>query len=214
MQTEIFNVVDDRLPPKLYSDRPYGSKCGARLLAPIRAGLFACAWRFHTARIEIVEAGWPETPWQWVRFGGNFINLSTVVGLAVAKIGRAKIKRGPRGLFLGEHYRLKFPIAGAFTIGDVITTTSTWDQMLRSYPFLIKHEEVHTWQYFYCLGLPYYVPYVICMGWSVLRTGDRAARNFFERQAGLAIGGYQDYPVRPIGDGIRAVVGKLTLTRS
>jgi hypothetical protein len=79
---------------------------------------------------------------------------------------------------------------------------------------LIKHEEVHTWQYFYCLGLPYYIPYVIFMSWSVLRTGDRAARNFFERQAGLAIGGYRDYPVRPIGEGIRAVVGKLRLTRS
>jgi hypothetical protein len=165
-------------------------------------------------RIETVKPGWPETGWQWVRFGGNFINLSTLVGLAVAKIGRAEITRGPRGLFLGEHYRLKFPIAGAFTIGNVITTTNTWDQMMRRYPFLIKHEEVHSWQYFYCLGLPYYIPYVICMGWSVLRTGDRAAQNFFERQAGLTIGGYQDYPVRPIGEGVRAVLGKLKLTRS
>jgi hypothetical protein len=164
--------------------------------------------------MEPVKPGWPETGWQWVRFGGNVINLSTLVGLAVAKIGRAKIKRGPRGLFLGEHYRLKFPVAGAFTIGNVITTTSTWDQMLRRYPFLIKHEEIHSWQYFYCLGLPYYIPYVIFMGWSVLRTGDRAARNLFERQAGLAIGGYQDYPVRPIGDGIRAVLGQLKITRS
>jgi hypothetical protein len=166
------------------------------------------------ARIESVKSGWPETGWQWVRFGGNFVNLSTPVGLVVAKIGRAKIKRGPRGLFFGEHYRLNFPIAGAFTIGNVITTTTTWDQMLRRYPFLIKHEEAHTWQYFYCLGLPYYIPYVICMGWSVLRTGDRAARNFFERQAGLATGGYRDYPVRPLGEGIRAVLGKLKLTRS
>ena len=164
--------------------------------------------------MESVRPGWPETGGQWVRFGGNLINLSTIAGLAVAKIGGAKIKRGPRGLFLGEHYRLKFPIAGAFTIGNVITTTSTWDEILRKYPFLIKHEEVHTWQYFYCLGLPYYIPYVIFMGWSVLRTGDRAARNFFERQAGLAIGGYRDYPVRPMGEGIQAVLGKLRLTRS
>jgi hypothetical protein len=187
---------------------------GHRDLSVARRICSACGAHVHTARIGIVEAVWPETPWQWIRFGGNLINLSTVVGLAVAKIGGAEIKRGPRGLFLGEHYRLKFPIAGAFTIGDVITTTSTWDQMLRSYPFLIKHEEAHTWQYFYCLGLPYYIPYVICMGWSVLRTGDRAARNFFERQAGLAIGGYKDYPVRPISEGIRAVLGKVKLTQS
>jgi hypothetical protein len=161
-----------------------------------------------------VNPGWPTTGWQWVRFVGNFINLSTIVGLAVAKIGRATIKRGPRGLFLGEHYQLKFPVAGAFTIGNVITTSVTWDSMLRSNPFLIKHEEGHTWQYLYCLGLPYYVLYVIFMGWSMLRTGDRAARNFFERQAGLAMGGYIDYPVRPVGEGVRAVLGKLKLTRS
>ena len=149
-----------------------------------------------------------------MRFVGNFINLSTPVGLAVARIGRATIRRGPRGLFLGEGYRFKFPIAGAFTIGNVITTSTTWDSMLRRYPLLIKHEERHTWQYLYCLGLPYYIPYVIFMGWSVLRTGDRAARNFFERQAGLAAGGYTDYPVRPVGENIRVVLGKLKLIRS
>jgi hypothetical protein len=160
------------------------------------------------------KAGWPETGRQWVRFAGNFINLSTPVGLAVARIGRATIRRGPRGLFLGEGYRLRFPIAGAFTIGNVITTSTTWDHMLARHPHLMKHEEAHTWQYLYCFGLPYYIPYVIFMGWSVLRTGDRAARNFFERQAGLAIGGYQDYPVRPIGEGVRAVLDDLKLTRS
>jgi hypothetical protein len=149
-----------------------------------------------------------------VRFVGNFANLSTPVGLAVAALGGAAIKRGPRGLFLGEGYRFRFPVAGGFTIGNVITTGSTWDAMLRSNPFLVKHEEVHTWQYLYCLGLPYYIPYVIFMGWSVLRTGDRAARNFFERQAGLAMGGYVDYPVRPVGEGILAVLRKLKVTRS
>jgi hypothetical protein len=161
-----------------------------------------------------VEHGWPATRWQWVRFAGNFVNLSTPVGLAVAWIGRATVRRGPRGLFLGEGYRFRFPIAGAFTIGNVVTTSSTWSSMLAKNPYLIKHEEGHTWQYLYCLGLPYYIPYVIFMGWSVLRTGDRAARNFFERQAGLAFGGYIDYPVRPIGDGIRAVLAKLNPTRS
>jgi hypothetical protein len=161
-----------------------------------------------------VKPSRPTTGWQWARFVGNYVNLSTIVGLAVAKLGRASIKLGPRGLYLGEGYRFKFPIAGAFTIGNVLTTSTTWDKMLGRYPDLIKHEEGHTWQYFYCLGLPYYIPYVIFMGWSVLRTGDRAARNFFERQAGLAMGGYIDYPVRPIGEGIRAVLGKLKLTRS
>lgn len=166
------------------------------------------------ARTDSLTPGMPATEWQWVRFLGNYINLSTIVGLGVAKIGRAEIRRGPRGLYLGEGYRLNFPVAGAFTIGNVVTTSSTWNAMLARYPHLIKHEEGHTWQYLYCLGLPYYIPYVIFMGWSVLRTGDRAARNFFERQAGLAIGGYNDYPVRPIGEGIRALLGKRGPTRS
>jgi hypothetical protein len=177
-------------------------------------GIYHAQRRVGAARIETVEPGWPATGWEWLRFVGNFVNLSTVVGLSVAKLGRANIKRGPRGLYFGESYRFKFPIAGAFTIGNVLTTSTTWDKMLDTYPDLIKHEEGHTWQYLYCLGLPYYVPYVIFMGWSVLRTGDRAARNFFERQAGLAMGGYIDYPVRPIGEGVRAVLGKLKLTRS
>jgi hypothetical protein len=53
-------------------------------------------------------------------------------------------------------------------------TTSGMEQMLSRNPQLIKHEEAHTWQYLYCLGL-YYIPYVIFTGWSVIRTGDRAA---------------------------------------
>ena len=47
--------------------------------------------------------------------------------------------------------------------------------------------------------------YAIFMGWSWLRTGDRAARNAFERLAGLADGGYRDLPTRSIGAGFRAL---------
>jgi hypothetical protein len=148
----------------------------------------------------------PQTRWQWCRLVGNMINLTTPGGLAVAVIGGAKIRRGPRGLFLCEGYRLKFPVAGAFTIGNVITTGSTWEQKLSQYPELMRHEEQHSWQYLYCLGLPYYVAYVICMGWSMLRTGDRAARNFFERQAGLVIGGYRDLPIRPVRENLAAIL--------
>ena len=48
----------------------------------------------------------------------------------------------------------------------------------------------------------------------MLRTGDRAARNFFERKAGLADGGYPDKPVRPIGENIRAVIGQFRARRT
>jgi hypothetical protein len=155
-----------------------------------------------------VQPGWPTTGWQWVRLIGNFVNLTTPLGLGVALIGRAKIRRGPRGLFFCEGYRLKFPIAHAFTVGSVLTTVRTWDEVLLRHPQLIEHEENHTWQYLYCLGLPFYPAYAICMGWSMLRTHDRAARNFFERQAGLANGGYRDVPVQPLGEAVRALIGR------
>jgi hypothetical protein len=128
---------------------------------------------------------------QWLRLIGNIVNLTTLLGLVVALIGRARLRRGPRGLILGEGYRLKFPVAGAFTIGSVITTGSSWEEKLEELPGLLQHEEGHTWQYLYCIGLPFYLAYVACMGWS----GDVvSASNFFERQAGLAIGGYPDLP--------------------
>ena len=156
-----------------------------------------------------LRASRPQTGWQWFRFLGNLVNLTTPGGLLVAFIGGARIHRGPRGLFLGEGYRLKFPVAGAFTIGNVITTPVTWEEKLREYPELLGHEERHTWQYLYCIGLPYYVVYSICMAWSWLRTGDRAAANFFERQAGLLSGGYREVPTRSLKDGFAAIVKKL-----
>jgi hypothetical protein len=137
------------------------------------------------------------TAGQWVRLVGNVLNLTTPLGLLIARIGGAQVRRGPRGLLLAEGYRLPFPVAGAFTVGSVITTGSTFHQRLRGLPRLLEHEERHSWQYLCCLGLPFYPVYVVMMGWSVLRTGNRAARNAFERHAGLAAGGYPDLPVIP-----------------
>lgn len=154
----------------------------------------------------------PQTAWQWVRFVGNFLNLTTLIGLALGASGGAKFRRGPRGLILGEGYRWKFPVAGAFTIGNVSTTARDWETLVADLPTLLTHEERHTWQYLYCLGLPFYAFYTIFLGWSWLRTGDRASRNFFERQAGLADGGYRDLPTRTIGAGFRALV-KLVVRR-
>jgi hypothetical protein len=176
-----------------------------RLLPPMSSG--------DPDTMRAVEPGWPSTGWQWLRLVGNFANLTTPAGLLVAVAGRATIRRGPRGLFLCEGYRLGFPIAGAFTIGNVITTGSTWEMMLGRFPALLQHEEHHTWQYLCCLGLPFYPLYGVCMAWSVLRTGDRAARNAFERGAGLATGGYVDHPIRPARENLRMLAGKLGFNR-
>ena len=155
---------------------------------------------------------WTGRPWAWrLRSVGNVVNLSTPLGLLVAKVGRAEVRRGPRGLYLGEHYRLGFPVAGAFTIGNVIITARTWDELLSRHPALLDHEERHTWQYLCCAGLPFYPLYGVSMAWSMLTTGDRAAGNFFERQAGLATGGYRELPVRPLPEVVRGLVRGLVL---
>jgi len=52
----------------------------------------------------------------------------------------------------------------------------------------------------------------VMMGWSVLRTGNRAARNAFERHAGLAAGGYPDLPVIPLSVQTRRATGYLRRT--
>jgi hypothetical protein len=156
--------------------------------------------------MSALAAARPSTALQWLRYGGNIANLSTPLGLLIAAIGRAEVRSGPRGLLLAESYRLPFPIAGAFTVGNVVTTGSTWEAILSRYPKLLEHEERHTWQYLYCLGLPYFGLYAAAMAWSVLRTGDRAAANFFERQAGLDLGGYRELPPRPIPVGLASVL--------
>lgn len=155
----------------------------------------------------------PQTATQWVRLLGNAVNLSTPSGLLVAMVGRSRIRRGPRGLVLADHYRPRFPVAGAFTVGNVIVTGKDWDQLDEALPELFAHEEAHTWQYLVCLGLPYLPIYAACMAWSVLRTGDRASANVFERRAGLAVGGYREQPVRPLGPAIRAQVAGLRRRR-
>ena len=128
----------------------------------------------------------------------NLLNLSTPLGLAVAGLGRARVTRGERGLLLAEGYRLPFPVAGAFTIGNVLLTSGRWDELQRTRPGLLEHEEAHTWHWLGCAGLPFLPVYGLCLVWSLVRTGDRAAANLFERRAGLAAGGYREVPPRPL----------------
>ncbi|QNE23158.1 hypothetical protein F1D05_25955 [Kribbella qitaiheensis] len=136
--------------------------------------------------------------WQAVKLVVNTINLSTLTGVLVGVLGRARFSRGPRGLFYATGYRLKFPVAGAFTIGNLILTKhdrAYFDEQ----PTLIKHEERHSWQYFCLIGLPMLPLYILAASWSLLRTGCPASRNIFERLAGLDDGGYTEYPVQSLG---------------
>lgn len=129
----------------------------------------------------------------------NWVNLSTPLGLLIARAGGARVRRGPERCFLADRYRWSFPVASAFTVGDVIISQHDLDLLAARRPALVRHELVHSRQWAYCWGLPFLPLYLASMGWSWLRTGDRAARSFFERQAGLEIGGYPDVPTRPLG---------------
>jgi hypothetical protein len=140
--------------------------------------------------------------WQALKLVVNVVNLSTLAGLLVGLIGRARFSRGPRGLLFATGYKLGFPIANAFTIGNTVLTRNdrVW---LDSRPLLVKHEERHSWQYLCLIGLPMLPLYVVAAGWSWLRTGDFASRNLFERLAGLVDGGYVEHRPHSILEAFR-----------
>lgn len=135
----------------------------------------------------------------------NWANGSTALGFAVARLGRARMTKGPRGLYLASGYRFGFPVAGAFTVGNVIVSKENWHDLRLQRPLLITHEEQHSWQYVVCGGLPFIPLYVGALTWSWVRTGDFASRNVFERNAGLAMGGYHERSVRSLGATLRSI---------
>jgi hypothetical protein len=139
-------------------------------------------------------------PRYWVRAFVNIINCSTLLGLIAAAFGRARLTRGQHGLILGWGYRFRVPPrrTPAFTLGNVVLLRHEGPEILQRRPRLLVHEERHSTQYAYCLGVVMVVLYLLAAAWSWLRTGDPASRNIFERLAGLADGGYTEHPVRPL----------------
>lgn len=130
-----------------------------------------------------------------VRLAVNLVNGSTLAGLAVARIGGARVARFPDGLLVATGYRLPVPPAPAFTLGNVIV--SRLDALARD-SVLLRHEARHSTQYAWCGGLLMLPLYVTAAGLSWLLCGDFGAWNAFERGAGLADGGYSARPLRPV----------------
>lgn len=115
----------------------------------------------------------------------NYLNLATPLGLLISVIGGATRQPGPDGLVLAFGYRYRFPIAGAFTVGNVVLTRrDSLDDRL------ILHESRHATQWAWCVGLPMLPLYLLSMLFSVLLCGHQASYNVFERLAGLDDGGY------------------------
>jgi hypothetical protein len=127
--------------------------------------------------------------WTRVRQVVNWVNLSTPLGLLVAVVGRAAIARSESGTFLAMGYRWRFPIANAFTVGNVIVTQhdATW---CSDHPAVLRHEERHCTQYAFCLGPVMVLLYVLFAAISWALSGSFASYNPFERLANLADGGY------------------------
>ncbi len=131
-----------------------------------------------------------------VRLAANLVNGSTLAGLLVAAAGRASVARTADGLLIGTRYRLPVPVAPAFTVGNVILARSD-RAALASMEALLAHEARHATQYAWCGGLAMLPVYFLAAGVSWGLTGDFGAQNVFERQAGLADGGYSGKPLRP-----------------
>ncbi|GAA0949934.1 hypothetical protein [Nonomuraea longicatena] len=121
----------------------------------------------------------------------NLVSLATPLGLLVALVGGATRSPGPDGLILAYGYRYRFPVAGAFTVGNVVLTRHHHlDDRL------IRHEARHATQWACCAGLPMLPLYLLAMLVSVAVCGHQAAYNVFERLADLDDGGYPHVPPR------------------
>ncbi|WP_427132818.1 hypothetical protein [Pseudarthrobacter sp. S9] len=140
------------------------------------------------------------TPGQRLRQIANVLNGSTLLGLLLAACARTSVSPGPHGLLIASRYRWRLPLAGAFTVGNVVLFR-TGPEVARSNPVLLCHEERHSTQYAWCLGLPFLPLYFIAAAWSLWRTGNPASANIFERHAGLQAGGYPDPQVTTGGTG-------------
>jgi len=131
----------------------------------------------------------PQTFWTRVRTLLNWLNLSTFLGLTIAKIGGATITRRGRGTYFAAGYRYGFPVASAFTVGSVIASKHDLE-WLQDRPVLLQHEDRHCTQYAFVFGVVMLPFYFLGVGVSYAIAGDHSSYNPFERLANLSDGGY------------------------
>jgi hypothetical protein len=143
-----------------------------------------------------------------IRQAVNLANGSTLAGLGVAALGGAAVARSVDGLLTGTGYRLPVPPAPAFCLGNVLVTRR---EAIDPAGRLFRHEARHATQFACCGGVFMLPLYLAAAGVSWALTGDFGARNVFERQAGLADGGYTDKPLRAV---LRRAAGAIEAGRA
>ncbi|HEX2355161.1 MAG TPA: hypothetical protein VHI50_01705 [Micromonosporaceae bacterium] len=136
-------------------------------------------------------------PRHLLRTGLTCVNGTTAIALVVAAAARTRLRRASGGILIAEGYRLPVPRQRCFTMGCVIFTRGEASGLLHGdHAALLGHETRHVWQYA-LLGPLFWPAYWLACGYSWAVTGRYGPRNFFERHAGLAAGGYRDVPLRP-----------------
>lgn len=126
----------------------------------------------------------------------NAVSGATLLGLAVAKLGGARLVAGPDGLVLATGYGWKVPPNPAFTVGNVVIVRH--EAVLLRRPRLLTHEARHATQWAAMLGVFFLPTYLAASGWSLLRSGDPSSANWLEKLANFEDGGYSPRPVRPL----------------
>jgi hypothetical protein len=155
----------------------------------------------------------PLRRWPLARSVLTAANGTTLVGLGVAVLTGAKLRRGRHGILVAEGYRRKVPPATCFTVGSVIITRRSAEWLLHeSRADLLAHESRHAGQYA-VLGPLFWPAYWAASGYSWLMTGSFGSHNVFERHAGLDKGGYAVAPLRPWARRFRRGPGDGTQTR-
>jgi hypothetical protein len=124
------------------------------------------------------------------------VNGTTLVGLLLAVLSRATIRRGPGGVLIAGNCR-RPAMRRTFTVGCVILTRRPPEWLLHpEREELLGHEIRHVAQYA-GLGPLFWPAYWLACLYSWLLTRSYGSRNLFERRAGLAAGRYREHPLRP-----------------
>jgi len=127
----------------------------------------------------------------------NRFNLSTPLGLLIAKIFGGKTIQLENGLYMNYGRKGKYQKAEVITVGDVLLVTFNKDcphcqqkDLYKLSPKLLRHELKHSEQYAKFGGIIFLALYLFASIKSYIQYKNIWQGNIYEIQAGLEDGGY------------------------